>query len=75
MTRLERELDQIYIGGRKLYVNIPKYRRNQVGSRREDRRMQGVRYKEKQKEVWTTLSKGVKRRGWRRIGVGPMQGF
>jgi len=52
VTRLERELDHIYIGGRKLYVNIPKYRRNQVGSRREDRRMQGVKYEEKQKEVW-----------------------
>jgi len=52
VTWLERELDQIYICGRKLYVNIPKYRRNQVGSRREDRRMQGVRYEEKQKEVW-----------------------
>jgi len=27
--RLEKELDQIYIGNMKLYVNLPKYRRNE----------------------------------------------
>jgi len=27
VTRLERELDQIYIGNMKLYVNIPRYSR------------------------------------------------
>jgi len=35
---LERDLDQIYIGSRKLYVNIPKYRRYQYGPKKEERR-------------------------------------
>jgi len=33
---LERDLDQIYIGSRKLYVNIPKYRRHQYGPKKEE---------------------------------------
>jgi len=35
---LERDLDQIYIGSRKLYVNIPKYRRYQYGPKKEEQR-------------------------------------
>jgi len=29
VRRLERELDQMYVGNKKLFVNVPKYRRNQ----------------------------------------------
>jgi len=32
--RLERDLDQIYIGNKKLHVNVPKYRRNEMKSKR-----------------------------------------
>ena len=38
VERLERELDQIYIGSRKLYVNIPKYRRSQYDPKKEERK-------------------------------------
>ena len=44
---MERELDQIYVGNRKLYVNIPKYRRHLVEpnrvERKEDRIVNKVR--------------------------------
>jgi len=33
--RLEKELDQIYIGNLKLHVNVPRYRRNEVEYGRE----------------------------------------
>jgi len=46
VVRLERELDHIYIGNRKLHVNILKYRRYQEGTKREERRAQGVKYEE-----------------------------
>ncbi|ESW29403.1 hypothetical protein PHAVU_002G067600 [Phaseolus vulgaris] len=46
VARLEGELDKIYIGNRKLHVNIPKYRRFQAVTNREDRR-----HMESQKEV------------------------
>jgi len=36
--RLERDLDQVYIGNRKLYVNTPKYRRQQFEGLRGVRR-------------------------------------
>jgi len=36
VAKLEKELDQIYIGNRKLYVNIPKYRRHQAELPREE---------------------------------------
>jgi len=44
VVRLEGELDRIYIGNRKLYMNIPKYRRHQSESSR-------VGHTESQKEV------------------------
>jgi len=34
VERLEKELDQIYIGNKKLHVNIPRYRRNVEGAKR-----------------------------------------
>ncbi|XP_068461571.1 uncharacterized protein [Phaseolus vulgaris] len=36
--RLEKELDQIYIGNLKLHVNVPRYRRNGVEDGREQRK-------------------------------------
>jgi len=35
---MERELDQIYIGNMKLFVNIPKYRRHHLEPNRAERR-------------------------------------
>lgn len=64
--RLEKDLDQIYIGNVKLYVNIPRYRRSKVedvsGPTREVRRKsrptpfinikEEVWREKKGKEVW-----------------------
>ena len=36
--RLDKELNQIYIGNMKLHVNIPRYRRNELEHGREQRR-------------------------------------
>jgi len=38
VKRLESELDQLYVGNKKLYVNIPKYRRSQLEDERNGRR-------------------------------------
>jgi len=35
---LESELDQLYVGNRKLYVNVPKYRRQQMEAERFERK-------------------------------------
>jgi len=56
--RLEKELDNIYIGNMKLHVNIPKYRRNQQETVKEERRASRFPYMERQrdkgkcKEIW-----------------------
>jgi len=50
VVRLEGDLDRIYIGNRKLHVNIPKYLRNQHVPRREERRTQGWEHNQNQKE-------------------------
>ncbi|KAK8469885.1 hypothetical protein PHAVU_004G009401 [Phaseolus vulgaris] len=64
VVKLEKELDQIYIGNRKLFVNIPKYRRHQEENNRvgekETRPLNGRKKPEgneesvsnKRKEVW-----------------------
>ena len=46
--RLKKELDQVYIGSRKLYVNIPKYKRTHSESRRLDTKVSRVTNAEKQ---------------------------
>jgi len=46
--RLERELDQVYIGSRKLHVNIPKYKFSASEHRRTKMREQRSSSKEKQ---------------------------
>jgi len=38
VRHLESELDQIYVGNRKLFVNVPKYRRNQLEPKSYERR-------------------------------------
>jgi len=48
--RLERELDQVYIRSRKLYVNIPKYKRNSFEPSRMDRKVPRDPHIEKQME-------------------------
>ncbi|XP_068474729.1 uncharacterized protein [Phaseolus vulgaris] len=58
MGRLEKELDSLYIGNMKLYVNIPKYRRHQLEPVKEERRDSRLPYTERQrdtgkrKEIW-----------------------
>ena len=47
---LEKELDQVYIGSRKLYVNTPKYKRTYSESRRLDTKVSRVIHAEKQSE-------------------------
>ena len=49
MERLERDLDQIYIGNKKLHVNVPRYRRNEDGANRGGGSKNGVQHKEKAK--------------------------
>jgi len=51
VRRLEGELDQIYIGNRKLHVNIPKYRRVQSKSNVAERRTLRMQRMESQKEA------------------------
>ena len=68
VRRLENELDQIYVGNRKLFVNVPKYRRNKLkpknyerkdlrnhasGSKKENREA-------KQKDQWSHGKKNMK---------------
>ena len=48
--QLEKELDQVYIGSRKLYVNTPKYKRTYSESRRLDTKVSRVIHAEKQSE-------------------------
>ncbi|XP_068483402.1 uncharacterized protein [Phaseolus vulgaris] len=50
VVRLEGDLDRIYIGNRKLYVNILKYRRHQYEPRRKKRRTLGWEHIQSQKE-------------------------
>jgi len=49
--RLERELDQVYIGNRKLFVNTPKYRRQQFEPLRGERRSSRDQVLENQKDT------------------------
>jgi len=68
--RLERELDLIYIGSRKLHENIPKYRRHQYGRSKEERRVsrelpresqksEGKRYLKEAETFWKHGDKGI----------------
>ena len=50
-ARLERELDQIYIGNRKLHVNIPRFRRYQSVPRKVERGMQRTQRLDSHKEA------------------------
>lgn len=46
-ARLEKQLDQIYIGNMRLYVNVPRYRRGrdiQVGGMSEVSKMERKQY-------------------------------
>jgi len=45
--RLEKELDNIYIENMKLHVNIPKYRRNKLGTAKEEMRASRFPYMER----------------------------
>ena len=63
---LERELDQIYIGNRKLHVNISKYRRHQFGTKRGEWRAPWEQHKESQKEVRKRHPKVAEPRGKQR---------
>ena len=71
--RLEKQLDQIYIGNMKLYVNIPKYRRGvsaQLGGefvlpREVKKHRTHEPVKPKSKEVWREKKK-------ERISKGPI---
>ncbi|XP_068503621.1 uncharacterized protein [Phaseolus vulgaris] len=47
VSRLEKELDQIYLGKMKLNVNIPRYRRTDFGPRKEEEKQQGNGSREK----------------------------
>jgi len=47
---LEKELDQLYIGNRKLFVNVPKYQRHQPALSRIERRNLRAPYLVSQKE-------------------------
>jgi len=68
VERLERELDQIYIGSRKLYVNILKYRRYQYGLKKEDR--QPLREsKEFVRKRYTKEDEDVRKDGGKKIWV------
>jgi len=68
-AKLEKQVDQVYIGNLKLYVNLPKYRRVEVKvkkgksntSRNDIIRAKSPRGKLKEKEVWCehrTVRKG-----------------
>jgi len=47
---LERELDQLYVGNKKLFVNIPKYRRNMEEQSRTEGRLRRAPYRARQNE-------------------------
>jgi len=50
VERLERELDNLYIGSMKLHVNVPKYRRHQPESAKEKRREKKATHLEEQSD-------------------------
>ena len=62
-ARLEKQLDQIYIGNLKLYVNLPKYRRSEVEFSKEKPKVRQSDYshgndpggRSKGKEVWREI--------------------
>ena len=64
MGRLERNLDQIYIGNKKLHINIPIIRRSEVKPKRvEGRNIRNVQVEapvlqeqKRTKEVWKVKS-------------------
>jgi len=64
MWRLERDRDQIYIGNKKLHINIPRYRRSEVEPKRvEGRNTRNVQEEapvlqeqKTTKEVWNVKS-------------------
>ena len=69
-SKLEKELDKIFIGNMKLYVNLPKYRRTEysqqagtllVGDKGKNQRSHG-KVQSKEEEEW----REVKRRAARR---------
>ena len=78
---LERELDQIYIGNMKLYVNIPRYQRYELepnkASRRENRtlhkeipkdtrkRVQEVSVEKKGNKSYADIVKGESQQKWK----------
>jgi len=64
-VRLEKQLDQIFIGNLKLYVNFPKYRR--VEAIRKDEKLNSP---SKDQMRVTTLLGGRRRRrcGWKKQG-------
>jgi len=69
---LERDLDQIYIGSRKLYVNIPKYRRHQYGPKKEERRVPWELPRERQVTARKSVTKEdetVRKHGGKEIWV------
>jgi len=61
--RLEKELDNLYAGNRKLHVNIPKYRRNQLEPPKEVRRVSRPPYMERQRDKGKSKEIWVEKRG------------
>ena len=58
--RLERDLNQIYIGKKKLHVNVPRYKRNEMESKRQEKETRSiytekVRKPNKMKEITLVL--------------------
>jgi len=62
-ARLERELDQIYIGNRKLHVNIPRFRRYQFEPRKVEHKTQRTQRLDSQKEARARLPLDVGSKG------------
>jgi len=52
MGRLERELDQLYIGNKKHFGNVPKYCRQQHGPGRVEGRTPREPHRERKNETW-----------------------
>jgi len=50
--RLEKELDQVYIGSRKLYVNIPKFKRDSCETGRMVRKAQRIPYQMEPRKLY-----------------------
>ena len=71
--RLEGDLDRIYVGNRKLHVNIPKYQRHQYEPRREERRTQGREYIQSQKEDRARTVRDDKGKGNRALQFGTIK--